>query len=127
MNKVILIGNLARDPELSTTSGGVSFCKLTVAVSRRFANAEGVREADFFNVTVWRAQAENCHKYLRKGSKVGIAGALQTRSYEDKDGIKRYVTDIVADDVEFLSRQALGEDSSDMYESQAREKSQRGA
>ena len=103
MNKVILVGNLARDPELSTTSGGISVCKLTLAVSRRFTNSEGTRETDFFNVVVWRTQGENCHRYLKKGSKAGVVGTLQTRSYDDKDGNKRYVTEVIADEVEFLS------------------------
>ena len=68
MNKVILIGNLTKDPELSTTNSGISVCRFTLAVPRRFANAEGERETDFFNITVWRAQAENCNKYLKKGN-----------------------------------------------------------
>lgn len=113
MNKVILVGNLTRDPELSTTSSGISLCRLSIAVSRRYVNAEGVREADFFNVSVWRNQADNCYKYLRKGSKVGIIGTLQSRSYEDKDGSRRYVIDIVADDVEFLSSRPSSEEPSD--------------
>lgn len=113
MNKVILVGNLARDPELSTTSGGISVCRLTIAVSRRFTNNEGVRETDFFNVVVWRTQGENCHRYLKKGSKAGIVGTLQTRNYDDKDGIKRYVTEVVADEVEFLSPKSGGEFAED--------------
>ena len=96
MNKVILVGNLTRDPELSETPSGVAVCRFAIAVSRDYANADGTREADFFNITVWRSRAENCGKYLKKGSKVAVVGSLQTRSYEDKDGIKRNVTDIVA-------------------------------
>lgn len=103
MNKVTLIGNLTRDPELSETGSGVAFCRFSVAVTRRFANADGERETDFFNVTAWRGQAENCAKYLKKGNKVAIVGSLQNRSYEDKEGNKRTVTDIVAEDVEFLT------------------------
>lgn len=99
MNKVILIGNLARDPELTKTSNDLSVCKFTIAVTRRFGN----QEADFFSIITWRAQAENCSKFLRKGSKVAISGALQTRSYDANDGTKRYVTEIVADEVQFLS------------------------
>ena len=118
MNKVILVGNLPRDPELSTTSSGISLCRLSVAVQRRYLNAEGVRGADFFNVSVWRNQAENCHKYLRKGSKVGIVGTLQSRSYEDKDGVRRYVIDIIADDVEFLSSRPASEEPSEAVEEQ---------
>ena len=103
MNKVYLIGNLTRDPELSETTGGVAFCRFAIAVNRTFVNADGTRDADFFNITVWRGQAENCGKFLKKGSKVAIVGSLQNRTYEDKDGIKRTVTDIVASEVEFLS------------------------
>lgn len=110
MNKVILVGNLTRDPELSETPSGVAVCRFSVAVSRDYANADGNRETDFFNITVWRGRAENCGKYLKKGNKVAIVGSLQNRSYEDKDGIKRNVTDVVANEVEFLTpRSAQGE------------------
>ena len=110
MNKVILIGNLTRDPELSETSSGVAVCRFSIAVSRDYANSEGNRETDFFNITVWRGRAENCGKYLKKGNKVAVVGSLQNRSYEDKDGIKRNVTDIVANEVEFLTpKNAQGE------------------
>ncbi len=109
MNKVYLIGNLTRDPEISETTSGVSFCRFSIAVNRTFVNADGNRDADFFNITVWRTQAENCGKFLKKGSKVAIAGSLQTRTYDDKDGIKRTVTDIVASEVEFLSTGSRGD------------------
>ena len=102
MNKVILTGNLTRDPELSTTNSGVSVCRFSIAVQRNFQNSEGEREADFFNVTVWRNRAENCHRFLKKGSKCLAIGRLQNSTYETNDGSKRYVTDIVAEDVEFL-------------------------
>lgn len=110
MNKVILVGNLTRDPELSETPSGVAVCRFAIAVSRDYANSDGTRETDFFNITVWRGRAENCGKYLKKGSKVAIVGSLQNRSYEDKDGVKRNVTDVVANEVEFLSPKAQGED-----------------
>ncbi len=103
MNKVFLIGNLTRDPELTETPNGTAVCRFSIAVSRDYAGADGNRETDFFNITVWRGRAENCGKYLKKGNKVAVVGSLQTRSYEDKDGIKRNVTDIVASDVEFLT------------------------
>ncbi len=103
MNKVILIGNLTRDPELTETPSGVAVCRFAIAVSRDYANADGARETDFFNITVWRGRAENCGKYLKKGNKVAVIGSLQNRSYEDKDGIKRNVTDVVANEVEFLT------------------------
>lgn len=103
MNKVILVGNLTRDPELSETNNGTAVCNFSIAVNRDYTNADGERDTDFFNITVWRGRAETCGQYLKKGSKVGVVGGLQNRSYEDKDGIKRYVTDIIADQVEFLS------------------------
>lgn len=102
MNKVILIGNLTRDPELSTTNNGVSVCRFSIAVQRRFASAEGGNQADFFNIVVWRGQADNCHKFLKKGSKCAVVGRLQNSSYEAQDGTKRYTTDVVAEEVEFL-------------------------
>ncbi len=108
MNKVFLIGNLTRDPELSTTSSGVSLCRLSLAVSRRFANADGTRETDFFNITVWRNDAENCSKYLSKGSKIAVVGSLQNRTYE-VDGVKRYATDIIASEIEFLNSRSSGD------------------
>ncbi len=113
MNKVILVGNLSKDPELSTTNGGISVCRFSIAVQRRFQNAEGEREADFINVVVWRGQAENCHKFLKKGSKCGVVGRIQTSSYEAQDGTRRYVTEVVADEIEFIgSRQKDEGDSS---------------
>ena len=103
MNKVILIGNLTKDPELSETPNGTSVCKFDLAINRDYEKADGSRDADFFHITVWRGRAEVCGKYLAKGKKVCIVGSLYNRSYEDKDGVKRYVTDVVADEVEFLT------------------------
>ena len=107
MKKCVLIGNHTRDPELRTLpSSGTSVANFTLAVSRRFANQQGEREVDFIPVVVWRAQAENCAKYLRKGSQVAVFGSIQTRTYEAQDKTRRYVTEIVADEVKFLSRPA---------------------
>ena len=103
MNKVYLIGNLTRDPELTTTTSGISVCRMSIAVSRRFSNAEGGRETDFFNVTAWRGTADNCAKFLKKGNKVAVSGSIQTRNYEKADGTKGFSVDIIADVVEFLS------------------------
>lgn len=114
MNKVILVGNLTRDPELSETPSGIAVCRFSIAVSRDYANAEGNRETDFFNITVWRSRAENCGKYLKKGNKVAIVGSLQNRSYDDKDGNKRYVTDVVANEVEFLTPRGAQGDGEDV-------------
>ena len=102
MNRAMLIGRLANDPELRTTSGGVSVCQFRLAVNRRFANQQGVREADFIPIVVWRQQAETCARYLSKGSQCAVFGTIQTRSYDAQDGTKRYVTEVVADEVEFL-------------------------
>ena len=113
MNKVYLIGNLTRDPEMSETPSGVPFCRLGLAVNRPYAGSDGERATDFFSITVWRTHAENCGRYLKKGSKVAVVGSLQNRSYEDKDGNKRTVTDIVASEVEFLSVRNQGEGPSD--------------
>ena len=103
MNKIFLIGNLTRDPEHRVTTSGISVCTFSLAVNRRFASQDGKREADFISIVTWRGLADNCTKYLRKGSQVAVCGSLQTRTYE-KDGIKRYVSEVVADDVEFLNR-----------------------
>ena len=102
MNKVMLIGNLTRDPELNQTSSGIAYCKMSIAVSRAFANADGEKQADFFNIVTWRGLAENCNKFLSKGKKIAVSGRIEIRSYE-QDGVKKYATDIVAEDVEFLS------------------------
>lgn len=112
MNKVYLIGNLTRDPELSNTTSGVAVCRLSIAVGRRFANADGSRDTDFFNVTAWRATAENCARYLKKGSKIAVVGSIQTRNYERNDGTKGFAIDIVADEVEFLSTKNDGSSES---------------
>ena len=114
MNKVILVGNLTRDPELTETPSGVAVCRFAIAVSRDYANSDGTRETDFFNITVWRGRAENCGKYLKKGNKVAIVGSLQTRSYEDKDGIKRNVVDVIANEVEFLTPKGSQLEDEDM-------------
>lgn len=103
MNKVILIGNLTKDPEITTTTNGISVVRFTLAISRRFTNAEGEREADFINIVAWRGLAENAHKFLKKGSKAGVVGSMQTRTYDAADGTKRYVTEVVADEIEFLN------------------------
>ena len=103
MNKVYLIGNVTKDVSLSETPSGVALCKFSIAVNRDYKTENGEKITDFFNVVTWRGQAEVCGKFLKKGSKVAIIGSLQNRTYEDKDGIKRTVTDIVASEVEFLS------------------------
>ena len=102
MNRAFLVGNLTRDPELRKTHGDVSVCTFTIAVNRR-PKSNGEREADFLNIVTWRGTADNCYRYLKKGRRVAVTGEIQTRSYEANDGGKRYVTEIVAQEVEFLS------------------------
>lgn len=112
MNKVFLIGNLTRDPEVSVVGSGVQICRFAIAVNRSYTNSEGNRETDFLNITAWRNLAERCGKYLRKGTKVAVSGSIQVRSYE-QNGEKRIATDIVADDVEFLTPKGTVEGSAD--------------
>ena len=102
MNKVILIGRLTKDPEMRTTQSGIANTTFSLAVNRNFANQQGEREADFFNVVTWRKQAENVSKYCTKGSQVAVEGRIQNRSYDAQDGTKRYITEIIADNVTFL-------------------------
>ena len=103
MNNVVLVGNLTKDPELRQTNSGLSVCNFTVAVSRNFKNTDGEIDTDFIPIVAWKAQAENCAKYLKKGRKVAVSGSIQTRSYEAEDGSRRYVTEVMANNVEFLT------------------------
>ena len=115
MNKVVLIGRLARDPELKFTNNGTAVATFTLAVERRFKK-EGQQNADFIPIVVWGKIAESTANYMNKGSMIAIAGRVETRSYEAKDGSKRYVTEVVADEVKFLSSSsgAKKEDNDDM-------------
>lgn len=110
MNRVFLIGNLAADPIVNYTGTGKAVCRFTLAVQRTFPNAEGIREADFINITAWGKLGENCQKYLKKGRKTAVIGRLQIGSYE-AEGQKRYTTDVIADEVEFLPSNRSGSDS----------------
>ncbi len=101
MNKVFLIGNLTRDPEMRTTNNGISLCSFGLAVNRR-RKVEGQPDVDFFTVTAWRQLAENCARYLQKGRKVCVVGSIQVRTYDAQDGTKRTVVDVEAEDVEFM-------------------------
>lgn len=102
MNKTFLVGHLTKDPDLRYLSNNTAVATFTIAVNRTFANQSGEREADFINIVVWRKQAENVKKYLVKGSLVGVDGRIQTRSYDNQEGKKVYVTEVVADNVQFL-------------------------
>ena len=102
MNRVMLIGRLTAKPELRYTGSNIPYARFSVAINRTFSNSQGQRETDFINVVIWRKQAENVCNFLDKGSLVSIEGRLQSNSYDDKDGNKRYSLDVVADNVQFL-------------------------
>ena len=114
MNKVFLIGNLTRDPELSETAGGVPVCHFSIAVNRNYSSQEGERQTDYFNCTAWRAMAETIARYTKKGKKVAVVGSVQLRNYEDNQGVKRTAVDIIAQDVEFLSPRENGDSFDEM-------------
>lgn len=116
MNKCVMTGNLTKDPEVRSTGSGISVCSFRIAVQRRFTGQDGQKVSDFFDVVAWRTLADNCGKYLSKGSKVAVVGELQTRTYDAKDGSKRYVTEIVADEVEFLTPKARTDSRDDELE-----------
>ncbi|HEC2157505.1 single-stranded DNA-binding protein [Staphylococcus pseudintermedius] len=102
LNRVVLVGRLTKDPEYRTTPSGVSVATFTLAVNRTFTNAQGEREADFINCVVFRKQAENVNNFLFKGSLAGVDGRLQSRSYENQEGRRVFVTEVVCDSVQFL-------------------------
>ena len=102
MNKVFLIGNLTRAPELTETASGVTVCRFSIAVNRGYTNRDGERETDFFNCTAWRGTAENIAKYCKKGGKVAVTGSIQIRNYEDNEGKNRTAVDVIVQDCEFL-------------------------
>lgn len=108
MNHVTLIGRLAADPEARTTQSGISQCSFRLAVPRRFANQQGVREADFLNIVAWRGTADLCARYFHKGMRVGVEGSLQTRSWQAQDGSRRYAVEVIADNVEFCESREGG-------------------
>ena len=103
MNKVFLIGNLTRDPELTETASGVPVCHFSIAVNRNYQSQDGERQTDFFNCTAWRAMAETIARYTKKGKKVSVVGSIQLRNYEDNQGVKRTAVDVIVQDCEFLS------------------------
>ncbi|MBC2139664.1 single-stranded DNA-binding protein [Listeria innocua] len=107
MNRVVLVGRLTKNPELRYTPAGVAVATFTLAVNRTFTNQQGEREADFINCVVWRKPAENVANFLRKGSMAGVDGRVQTRNYEGNDGKRVYVTEIVAESVQFLEPKSV--------------------
>ncbi|ADG83807.1 single-stranded DNA-binding protein [Thermincola potens] len=112
LNRIILIGRLTKDPELRYTPNGRAVAGFTLAVDRPFKNQQGERETDFINIVVWGAQAENCANYLSKGKLAAVDGRLQIRSFEGQDGQRRWVTEVVADTVRFLSPKSGSEPAS---------------
>ncbi|MCH5142163.1 MAG: single-stranded DNA-binding protein [Clostridiales bacterium] len=116
MNKVFLIGNLTRDPELTETASGVKICRFAIAVNRSYSGGDGERKTDFFNCVAWRGLGETIARFTRKGTKVAVSGSIELRNYEDNQGIKRTAVDIVAQDVEFLSPRAGSSDYDEFSE-----------
>ena len=116
MNRTVLVGRLTKDPELRYTQTGIAVANFTIAVDRRFAK-DGNQSADFIPVIVWQKQAENVAKYLSKGRLVAVDGRIQTSSYDNKDGQRVYRTDVVADQVEFLSSKSDAKGGSDSNDS----------
>ena len=112
MNKVVLVGRLTAKPELRYTASNTAYARFSVAVNRNFTNADGKREADFINVVAWRKQAETISKFFDKGNLIALEGRLQTGSYDDKDGNKRYTVDVALDNFEFVESKAAREQSS---------------
>jgi single-strand DNA-binding protein len=110
INRVILVGRITKDPELKYTQGNVAFVAFTVAVSRQFTNQAGEREADFISCIVWRQQAENLARFIKKGGLIGIEGRIETRTYDDLDGTKKYVTNVVCDSIQFLEPKGTSQD-----------------
>ena len=108
MNKITLIGNLTRDPELTQTPSGVAVCKFTLAVNRP-KTSDGEQQTDFFNCTAWRGVGENIARYSKKGEKLAVCGSVQIRTYEDNQGVKRTAVDIIVQDVEFLTPKTAGD------------------
>ena len=109
INRAVLVGRLTKDPELRHTANDIPVATFTLAVNRPFSNQSGEREADFIPCVVWRRQAETVERFLSKGSLVGVEGRIQTRSYDDQDGNRRYITELVADSVQFLETRAMSE------------------
>lgn len=116
MNRVMLIGRLTAKPELRYTGANLPYCRFSLAVNRTFNNAQGERQTDFINIVVWRKQAENVCNFLNKGSLVSVEGRLQTGSYDDKDGNKKYTMDVVADSVQFLESKGQRQEQSNFAE-----------
>lgn len=116
LNSTVLVGRLTKDPELRYTGSGIAVASFTVAVERPFSNASGERETDFINCVVWRKPAENLANFTRKGSLIGLTGRIQTRNYEGNDGKKVYVTEVVAENIQYLEPKKANEERSSSSE-----------
>ena len=116
MNKIYLIGNLTRDPELIETASGVHRCRFSIAVNRNYRSADGERQTDFFNCTAWRGQAETIARYTKKGNKICVIGSVEIREYEDNTGARRTAVDVIVQDFELLSPKQDDGSSFDMAE-----------
>ena len=114
MNKVQLVGRITKDTELKHTSNNTVFCSFTLAVDRKFKDANGNRQADFINCVAWRQQAAFINKYFNKGSRIGICGSIQTRSYEDQDGQKHFLTEVIVEEAEFVEQPPKMEEETEM-------------
>ena len=106
MNKVVLVGTLAKDPEIRLTSNQTQFCNFTLAVDRRFKDSNGQRQADFIGCVAWKQTAVFIQKYFHKGNRIGITGSIQTRSYKDDEGKEHYITEVLAEEAEFVESQS---------------------
>ncbi|MBN6836284.1 single-stranded DNA-binding protein [Staphylococcus epidermidis] len=120
INRVVLVGRLTKDPEFRTTQSGTDVATFTLAVNRNFTNAQGEREADFINIIVFRKQAHNVNNYLSKGKLAGVDGRVQSRSYENQEGRRIFVTEVVADSVQFLEPKNSNGGQQDTYQQQTR-------
>lgn len=119
INRVILVGRITKDPELKYTTSNIAVCRFTLAVNRTFSSGNnGEKEADFIQCVVWRKQAENLARFIKKGGLIGVEGRIQTGSYDDKDGNRKYTTDVVCDSVQFLEPKGQADDSYREYNRQ---------
>lgn len=114
MNKAIVIGNIVREPDYRTTTKGTSVCSFTIAVQRRYKNPNGEYDADYIGCVAWGNQADFVHKNFIKGQAIGVTGNLQTRNYDDKNGIKRYVTEVVVDEIDFIGKKEKTENNDEI-------------
>ncbi|EKF52017.1 single-stranded DNA-binding protein [Lactococcus garvieae] len=124
INNVVLVGRVVRDPELRYTPQNTAVATFTIAVNRRFKNAQGEREADFINCVIWRQSAENLANWAKKGALIGVTGSIQVRNYENKEGQRVYVTEVLADNFQMLESRAAREGGGGSYSAPQQQQSQ---